>query len=515
MAEESKNQVEEEQNEEPIFPIEEFVGEVEKQDKPTSSAPGAKAPGTEEQSKASHSPASQDANQIKTQGVPPPPPVPRANPDKKGLFGVFRKNKKEGVKEVGTSAPQKQATGSAAIIKRGSGVSRAIIIILLILVTGAVVFFVFFYRVTIAISVKPIPDSITIDSEVVTSGQHKINPGFHSIKVEKAGYVSYYTSRKFSIGEKLDLSFNLKKATSASLVIDGAKSISQSKSGSFLNFLGADARLYSVSLDKEGSEPIALALEQFPSARQVIFARDNNFALILDSEALKIADFAKLDPTKQEDSTALPPAASAIQSVSWNNNASSYVKTANSKILYDLKSTTSWDLFLIDKASGQSQVIMRIDPSRFSNINIDWGESAKTALIVGGEAGLLDIGTREYTALEENGNFKSGKWGPEGKYALLQKSDGSVFILRDGKLENLNIKAKAFAFKSQNEAYIIDGDKTILINFDTNSRINYAEVSGLGNAISFIVSSDNIYFLDSSGIKTAKLQQGAYEEKAN
>ena len=517
--------------EEPIFPIEEFVGdgpksEADKTPKPVNDADLSSISGATPSADATQAPsvppsapatASVDSSVASPSASPTQaPPVPKDTQDQKGkASGILSfLKRKQTSQPVAPSSALPNTPGSKAVIKRSSGIGKIILILLGIIVVLAAVFFLFFYKVTIDINTNPAADTILIDSQPTTPGKHKLNPGFHDIKIEKAGYVSYYQSRKFSIGEKLSLSFNLQKAQTGSTISSGAKSLNLSTSGKYIDFLGQDSRLYTIALDDPKTEPVALSLEQFPPIRQIKFSQNNDFALILDEQALRIADFARLDPTTQEKSTALPPAASGISSIAWNNNKTAYVSEANSKILYDLKTATSWDLMMLDRGNNHSQIVMRIDSSRYPKINIDWGDSERTALLTGNEAGLLDLGTREYTALQENGGFTNGKWAPGGTYAILTKTDGEAYLLKDGKLNSLNLKAKTFIFKSKNEGYFIEGDKVVLVNFDTGSRINYAEISGLSKAVSFTVYADTVYFLDNSGIKNAKLQQGAYEGQA-
>lgn len=489
-------------DEEPVFPLEEFVGDAPQ--KPQT----APVPSTQP----SVAPTAPSTTPQSTQTKVAPPVPQNASEDtkakKKKLFSFGRKVKMPQKTPV-TSAPGNQV-GQKAVIKRNSKAGRIILYGLIIVAALVASFFLFFYKITISVNTNPAPDKITIDSVEVTTGAHKFNPGFHEIKVEKEGYISYYASKNFSMGEKLNLNFNLEKSITANLTVEGAKMLSASSSGKYLNFIGEDSRIYTVSLTKDSAKPIELSSEQFSSISKIDFSKNNDFALILDTAAFKIADFTRTDPTSQDQAVALPPSASAISSFSWNNNASSYINEANSKILYDLKTSSTWDLFMMDRASKYSQIVMRIDSSRFQNLNIDWGDSNRTALLTGNEAGLLDLGTREYTALEQNGGYVFGKWGPSGQYAVLTKSDGRAYLLKDNKLQDLAIKTRSFFFKSKNEAYFIEGSKIVLVNFDTGSRINYAEISGLSNADAFVVYQNSVYFADSKGLKSAKLQEGAY-----
>jgi len=497
--------------EEPIFPIEEFVGDSPKKEEIKSDLPGSSS-ATSSAPAASTSPSvpGSPSSDVPVAAAPPPVPKngdsPKSTTKKPSLLSFFARKPK--------STPPPVQVGQRAVIKRSSNAGKIILWILGALVMLAAIFYLFFYKVTVNINTSPAPDLISIDGKSTTDRSHKLNPGLHEIKIEKSGYISYNKSREFRIGERLNLNFSLQKANVASPAVAGAKSLSLSASGRFINFLGSDSRLYSIALDEKDSQPVALSLEQFPPIRQIKFSTDNNFALVLDQEAFKIADFARLDPTAQEKSVALPPAASAISSFSWNNKASSYVNVANSKIIYDMKTSTGWDLLLMDRANNHSQIVMRIDPARFKNLSLDWSDNDKMILLVGNEAGLLDLGTREYTAIEENGGFTAGKWGPGGKSAVLIKNDSAAYQLKDGKAVDLKVSAKIFSFKNANEAYFIEGEKIVLVNFDSGSRINYAEISGLKNAVSFAVSQDSVYFLDSIGIQSAKLQEGAYEAEA-
>lgn len=498
--------------EEPVFPLEEFVGETNsKPEVKAENQPGGQTPATAPKAPSAPSAAPSVPNPpASPSSAPSAPSVPNTNtkPSKRGVFSFAGKKQSGYI----AATPGQPAAGTKAVIKRPSRVGKLFMFLLIAIAGLLAIFFFFFYRVTINISVTPTPDDITIDSKEATAGSHKLMPGFHEIKVEKEGYISYYASRDFKIGEKLNLNFTLEPAVTASTIVTGASDLGLSASSKYLNYLGNDGRFYSTSLTKQSAEPTQLAQEQFSNVRKFAFSKNNDFALVLTKDMFKIVDFVKTDPTAQDDSVELPPSASAISSFSWNNNSSSYVSEANSKILYDLKTSSAWDLFMMDRTSKYSQIVMRIDSARFQNLNIDWGESDRTVLLTGNEAGLLDLGTREYTPLEQNGGFTDGKWGPSGQYAVLTKSDGHVYLLKDGSLQDLSIVAKSFFFKSKNEAYFLEGSHLVSVNFDTNSRINYAEISGLANASMFAVYSNNVYFIDTNGLESAVLQEGAYGE---
>lgn len=407
------------------------------------------------------------------------------------------------------SIPQNKI-GNKAIIRRSGSVARTLLISLISLLALVAVFFFFFYRATITLNISPEGYQASVDGKQISTKTIKVNPGFHTLKIEKDGYVSYMSSKSFSIAEQLNVDIEMKKATVAEIVISGARTLDLSKSGNFVNFLGGDSRLYSIAIDQQNAEPITLSAEQFPTLRKIKYSPNNDFALILDDENLKIADFNKIDPTVQEESTDLPPSASAINTFSWNELSSNFVKIANSKLLYDLKTPSSWDLFMMDLSTLQSQIIMRIDANSFPSLNVHWGESAKTALVTGKKAGLLDIGKREFTPFEEE--FVYGEWSKEGQYALLQKADFSLSLLKNTQVSDLQIKSKTFFLAGTNELYFLDNNSPTLINFDSGARINYAEVNGLKDASSFVVSGDILYFLDKDGIKSTKLQRGVYGE---
>jgi len=491
------------------------VSQPPRQDPPQASQQTPSTPQRQtDEATASASPQPSSSQQAPATPIQPPPSVP-----KEPLSAQTQPQPNIPQAPPPSSAPPAQVpkappipakVGKGAIIRRSSFVGKTLFTIFISILALCAIFFFFFYRVTIIFDVSPEGAKTTVDEKEIAAKTIKLNPGFHSIKIEKDGYVSYFSSRKFSIGEKVNLSLELKKAITTEVFINGAKTLDLSKSGNLINFLGEDSRLYYIALDQQQSQALPLSNQQFPNLKKVLYSPSNDFAIILDDENLKIADFNKIDPTTQEEATNLPPASSAITTLDWNETSSAFVKKATSKLLYDMKTPTSWDLFLMDLTSLQSQIIMRVDSSLFPSLNVDWGESAKTALITGKKAGILDIGKRDFTQFDEE--FVYGQWGPSGKIAILQKADKSIYILKENRIEGLSLKADEFFFSDEKEAYFLQENSLTMVNFDTLSQINYAEISGLSQAKSFVVAQENVYFLDDQGIKSAKLQRGIYGE---
>jgi hypothetical protein len=405
-----------------------------------------------------------------------------------------------------------------AVISRGKPkrLSRIIGIILGILVVGAAVFFIFFYRVTIDIEIPNKPDSIILDGNTTSSGVHKVMPGNHSLVITKEGYISIRVSQKMAIGEKITLNFPLQAQTEPQLLANGATEVSPNLNGTFINFVTQDNRLSTVpaTTDNGKFSVVGLSDAAFGPVKQALFAKDNTFALVFDSSALQLVDFKKTNLTNQVVHK-LPPDASKISAITWNNNAGDYTGEANGKIIYDLKTDSTWNLIMANRTHSQSEILMNIDSKTFSGLYFNWGENPQKVLIAGGELGVLDLPSRTYQTIDKTKDIHFAIWGPTGKYALAVGKNGDVFELKDNQLQSLNYKTAPgqVMFISASEAIIVSSGRPVRINFDTGQTINYAEIKGLGQASSVGFSNGSIFFTDQTGLETAPLTENVYSIK--
>jgi len=402
--------------------------------------------------------------------------------------------------------------GPAAVVKRGiPRFIKVLLIFLAIIALGAGAFFLFFYRAQISIFPNPAPDKILLDGQEIQVGKFRLFPGTHSIVIEKDGYISYRTERDFKINERLNLSLSLQEANKPTLVAAKARLLSVAKDGRSVNFLSGDGILSSFA--GSGTTASALSNGTYKDVRQLIFSDQNDFALILDAEALRILDFARSDTLNQVEAK-LPPAASSIHSIVLNSGESQYFPSPNSNILYDMESSSSWDLILANRAHSQAQIVMSLDKNRFSTLQLDWAQNDRRVLVVGGELGVLDLATREYQQVESEAKFAAGSIAPGGQYALALDTSGEVYLAKDLKAQKLNLQSAPgqISWLSPSEAVIVSAGRPVKYNFDTNAVTNYAEISGLKSADSFAVMNKVVYFTDTEGLKSAPLVENTYKK---
>ena len=407
-------------------------------------------------------------------------------------------------------------TGGAAVIKRTGGRLQAVITIVIstILVLGAAFYF-FFYRATLTINPSPAADKITLDGREIAPGRYKVLPGDHTLVVSKTGYITLDLTRHLSINQKVDLSgLQLKKSLAGELITKGATRDSISADTKLVNYVSPEGQLQNVPVSAQnGAYPAsALSVGLYPTVRELIFSQDNSFAFILDGQALKVLDFKKTNLVDQKEAL-LPPDASRISSFSTNAVKSDAFGEANSQIVYDLKTDNDWFLYLADRDHKQAQILMQIDPASFSSMSLDWGQNPRQILLLGGSAAIYDIPTRDYQTISDETGFISGSWGPQAKYAVALKGDGELYVLKDGILQDQNVKAKnrAFSWISQSEVVALSNQGAYKINFDTGQTINYAEIAGLQSSSFIAVSGSSIFFCDTEGLKVAPLKENAYD----
>ena len=400
--------------------------------------------------------------------------------------------------------------GPAAVVKRGAPrFVKVLLITLAIVALGAAAFFLFFYRAQISIFPTPTADKILLDGQEVQVGKFRLSPGVHSVVIEKDGYISYRTERDFKINERLDLSLPLQEATKPTLVAAKARLASVAKDGRSVNFLSGEGVLSSFA--GTGSTATALSNGTYNNVRQLIFSDQNDYAFILDAEALRILDFARSDTLNQVEAK-LPPAASLVHSISSNSGESQYFPSPNSDIFYDMESSSSWDLILANRAHTQAQIVMSLDKNRFSTIRLDWAQNDRRVLLVGGELGVLDLATREYQQIEAEGDFVAGSFAPGGQYALALDTSGEVYLAKDLKAQKLNLQSASgqIFWLSASEAVVVSAGRPVKYNFDTNLVTNYAEISGLKSADSLVAMNNVVYFTDTEGLKSAPLAENTY-----
>ncbi|MCX6809187.1 MAG: PEGA domain-containing protein [Candidatus Berkelbacteria bacterium] len=424
--------------------------------------------------------------------IPPPPPPPPRPPQ----------------------APKPPIGTRAMIQRKGPGrISKIILCVVAFLIIAGGVFYFFFYRVTFVINPTPAPDKITLDGKQVKNGTYRVTPGTHSVEIEKKGFVSYRENKDFSIGEKQNLNFAFEKAESAETIADGAIDASASYDLKFINFISKSGNLSAVSTSKQNNAWAQTQLSNgaYTNVRKVLFSNDEKFAVLLDNEALRVIDFAKSDLLNQVEAK-LPPLASTIHSIALNTLKSQYFPEVNSKIIYDMEVPYGWSIIMANRDHSQSEIIMQLDKKDFSSLYLDWNDSAKDLLVVGGQVGIFDLSSRDYKTISKDADFVWGKWGQSGKNAALVDTDGNVWALSNGKVTKINLKTKPglISFISQNEAIIAVDGRPVKFNFDSKEIINYAEINGLDGATSMAAISSEVYFSDQDGLKTAPIQEIKY-----
>lgn len=404
--------------------------------------------------------------------------------------------------------------GKRAIITRPNKIGMYFGIGFGVLAVCAAVFFIFFFKVTITINPDPAPDTILLDGKQIKAGTYKIYPGNHSIEFDKNGYISYKNERNFSVSEKVTLDMKLEPAKDATLLSQGGSMPVATKDGNYIIFLNTAGQIFSKKLTVADSVPVALSNGSFQNVTDLMISNDGSFSLVKDSEAIKLVDFSKTNVLDQIQAT-LPPMVSAVHAVTWNSTKNSYFPEENYKIIYDLDTVSGWRVFLTNRTHTQTDTLANIDRNNFKSLYLDWGESDKQVWLAGGEAGIIDLATREYQTVSREANFVFAKWGPNAQYAALLDDQGTLYRYKDGKLEKTNFKTQAnkLTFTSANKLVIVTGGRPIEVNFDTLGSIDYAEVKGLENAKRATVAHDAIFFDDSQGVKSANLSFSSYSQK--
>jgi len=431
---------------------------------------------------------SQPAATAKTPVAPPPPPP--------------------------TFATSKAEPGKKAVIRRTGGEGgwiKYLILAVVILLIGAGVFYYFFYQVTFEISPTPTADKILLDNNQVDPGTYRVKPGVHELIIEKQGYISYFSSKKYSFGERAVVNFTFKSALAPTLSVDKGSFPVFSEDKKYLFYLDQNSAISVLDLSDKSGKKSTLSNGQYPTTKILKVSADKNFALLLDDEALKVIGFDKTDLVNQPE-TKLPPLSSAINSFSWNNNASNYFPKANSNIIYDLKTSGGWEVYLANLSHSQADIIMQVDAKLFPNFYMDWGESPNQVLITGGEIGVLDLSKRDYKKIPSDKQFIWGKWAPGGKRAVAVDSEGGAWVYQGEKLEKLPFTSKAnqIDFIDSSNIAAVSSGKPIKYNFDTKAQVNYAEVKDLSDSISFLARSDVFYFETVQGIYSGNYIEPGY-----
>ncbi len=411
------------------------------------------------------------------------------------------------------SPPTQQPSppGKKAVIKRsGSRILTIIISVIVILAVAGIAFYLFFYRATLTINPKPTPDLITLDNNQISSGTYRINPGRHQIVVKKQGYVSYAIDRNIGIGEKINIDFTFEKQPQGKIIANGASNVLLSSDQNFIIYQGGDGRLYSLKINGD-SNPEAISQNTYQQIRTLLVSQNNQFALLLDKDALRIIDF-KLQDLVSQTETNLPPLASAIGSVTWNSAVDNLFTQPNEHIIYDIKTDYGWDLILANRSHTQSEILMQIDKNRFDNIKLDWTSNPKKILVAGGELGIIDLPSRSYSQLIKNDQrIVSAKWSPHATRFAAMSLDEKIYTGDDtGASELDNFSGKLYGWVDDNQLAAISEGRLSVYRFDTEEVINYAEINGLESCQSFAIKEGIIYFADSEGLKSASLQLPKY-----
>lgn len=447
--------------------------------------------------------------------VPAPTPVTAAAPKPSEILKSSPDQPLAAPKPSEILSPVSGFVGRRAVIQRPkSRIALIFSIIFILLVAGFAAFFFFFYRVKITINTNPAPDKVVLDGKEVKPGTFNLMPGKHTIEVSKDGFVTFTDSRAFKVSENINLDFKLEPAKESTLLNQGGYFPVATRDQNYLVFVGANGQIFSKKSADANSTPIPLSNGTFPSVSQLLISNNGQFALVKDTEALKIVDFNKSDIINQSIAK-LPPAISQVNSVTWNGNKSSFFPEENSEIVYDLKTDSGWRLYLANRAHTQADILATLDPDSFQNLYLDWNDSDRQVLLTGGEVGTIDLSTREYKTVSKDAKFIYGKWSPQGKSAAVIDDQGNLYRFKDGKLDKTNFKTKPdlISFTAANKLIIVTGSKPIEVDFDTLSSIDYAEIKGLEKARMVAVAKGIMYFADDSAIRFAQLAFSSYKQK--
>lgn len=441
---------------------------------------------------------------------PIPPLEPTSQPSQQAKIGPSVPPVKNGLSQI-DSAKNK------AVIKKGGSPRwlKISALILVILLAGGFAYFWFFYQIVITIDPTSAPDQITLNGKTIGTGKHRLLPGNVSLQITKSGYSSYVLNRNINPGEKIDLNFSFVKETSSELVAAGATLATKSFDGKVVDFVSANGKIMlAVPQENEAARTSELSVGTFKKPTKFFPSNDNAFAVILDSEALKVVDFLKSDLINQLEAK-LPPDPTLISDFTLNRSDSRYAEGVNSRIIYDLKTDYGWNLILADRNHKKSEIIMDLSDSNFSNLSLDWGNNADNVLLTGGELGKLNLANRSYEKISDKNNFVTASWGPKGTYGFAQDSAGEIFKIKGNQVESTGQKTKVGQVNWVDEKSIVfvDANKPVVFNFDTKAKIIYAEVSGLQNSDFVAVLGKKIFFVDSTGLKEAKLVENPYNEE--
>lgn len=413
------------------------------------------------------------------------------------------------------SKPSAGFVGKRATIKRPRNkIASVFAVIFVLLVASCAAFFFFFYRVKVTINTNPAPDKVVLDGKEVKPGTFTLMPGKHSIEIIKDGFVSFKDERAFKVNENINLDFKFEPAKEPTLVSQGGYFPAITRDGNFLIFIASSGQIFSQKISEKDQAPIPLSNGTFQSVNQLLISNNGQFALVKDAEALKVVDFNRADVINQKIAI-LPPAISQVSSITWNGIKSDYFPEENSRLVYDLKTDSGWRLYLTDRTHSQTDILATLDPKNFTSLWLDWNENNRQVLLAGGEAGLIDLSSREYTTISNEAKFLYCKWGPEGKYAALVDELGNLYKLEEGKLTKTNYKTKPelLSFTATNKLVIASQSRPIEVNFDTLTSIDYAEIKGLEKAQRVSVAQGMIFYQDPAGIYQAPLAFSSYEQK--
>ncbi len=409
---------------------------------------------------------------------------------------------------------QPASTGSKAVIKRKSGWPKIVVVLAVLLIVGAGAYFWFFYQVVIKIEPTEQPDKILLNGKEVSTGTFRLMPGKNIIEVAKTGYATYRLDRKIDPGEKIDLSFSFVKQVKSAVVSAGAKNVQTSYDKKVCYFVSQDNRFMAAIANKDKPTiTTELSVGDYKNLREYIISDDGLSGFVLDDEALKVASFIKSDLVNQTEAK-LPPDPARISSFTINRGANSYAKTANSKIIYDLKSDYGWSLIYTDSLHQKSEIIMDLTESGFSNLKLDWTNSPNQVLLSGGELGVLNLSNRSYKKLSDKNDFINASWSPTGKFAVAQDSSGQLYRMSGETVEKIDAVAKAgqYTWIDENNLLFLDTNKPTKFSFDTSSKIIYAEIEGLKDTDGLSVVGSRLYFVDSAGLEEAPLVENPYKE---
>lgn len=350
---------------------------------------------------------------------------------------------------------------------------KILYILLGIVVVVGGIYFVLYYNTSMSITASPSGATISVDQKTISSGEKvSVKPGSHEVNIESDDYVPYRKLVDVNFGADKILNVDLRVSPiPEKIVTKQARFATLSLDNSSLYYLSDQTMYAAKDIDTENLSFEAISPDFFTDVTDVIWAPNQELAIIKQSANTSLYNFKRYDLLHQE---ITPFDDEGIKNTVWSSN-SEYI------MYYYEPGTGEKTLIKAAPTNSNKEIVYNFKNTDIKNPTIDWSPDMKdvsvvsnnklyilnlysnTMKVISGEERIIQARftpTNKVLAVAETGVYLMDKDGQNKQKLDFYTDLSRITFLDNTRLiisEKIDIKYKFYLYN------LIDNSKTELV----------------------------------------------------